>query len=130
MFLLNISSISFGANESYSSSDSSSQIAQLEKQKTSIQKEIEKANQSDGDAETKQQKIQMLYQQIQQIEMQIQQIRSQQSQKAANQVKANEMSSSGEKRAKEQSGLVNEEGKNKTGEKVGEEEDSGLDIQA
>jgi uncharacterized protein (DUF3084 family) len=127
---LNISSVSFGSSESYSSSDSSSQITQLEKQKTSIQKEIEKANQSDGDAETKQQKIQMLYQQIQQIEMQIQQIRSQQSQKAANQVKANEMSSSGEKRTKEQSGLVNEEGKNKTGEKVDEEEDSGLDIQA
>jgi len=127
---LNISSISFGASESYSCSDSSSQIAQLEKQKTSIQKEIEKISQSDGSAETKQQKIQMLYQQIQQIEMQIQQIRSQQSQKAANQVKANEMSSSGEKRAKEQSGLVNEEGKNKTEEKADEEENRGLDVKA
>jgi hypothetical protein len=130
VFLLNISSISFGVSERYSSSDSSSQIAQLEKQKTSIQKEIEKISQSDGSAETKQQKIQMLYQQIQQIEIQIQQIRSQQSQKAANQVKANEMSSSGEKRAKEQSGLVNEEGKNKTEEKADEEENRGLDVKA
>lgn len=127
---MNISSISFGVSERYSSSDSSSQIAQLEKQKTSIQKEIEKISQSDGSAETKQQKIQMLYQQIQQIEIQIQQIRSQQSQKAANQVKANEMSSSGEKRAKEQSGLVNEEGKNKTEEKADEEENRGLDVKA
>ena len=76
---MNISSLSSAANTVLSantSTSSSDDIDQLEKQKAILQQQIQTENQSKDDAQTKQEKIKQLQQQIQQIELLIEQLQA------------------------------------------------------
>lgn len=73
---MSISSISSMSGNTYSSMESSDEITQLEKQKSVLEKELQKVNQSKEDAKTKEQKVKQLQLQIQQLEAQIQQKKS------------------------------------------------------
>ncbi|MDF2986203.1 MAG: FlxA-like protein [Eubacterium sp.] len=88
---MNISSVSTTSSSAYASSSSSSsndEITQLEKEKASLQKEIQKENQSKDDAKTKQEKVKGIQTQIQQIEAQIQQLKTENSGNTQNAVQA------------------------------------------
>jgi predicted RNase H-like nuclease (RuvC/YqgF family) len=76
--------ISASPNSSATSSppvDKSSQIASLRKEMAGVQKQITEETQSDHDAKTKAQNIQMLQAELQMIQIQIQQLQTAQQQK-------------------------------------------------
>lgn len=72
---MNITSVTSSASYTFSAG-SGDEVTQLENQKASLQKELQKAYQSKEDEKTKQQKVELLQQQIQQIEAQIQQLKT------------------------------------------------------
>lgn len=74
---MNISSTSSVLGTAYSTvSSNNDDVSQLEKEKASLQKELQKISQSKGDENTKQQKIKELQAQIEQIHAEIQQKKS------------------------------------------------------
>ncbi|EFM08632.1 conserved hypothetical protein [Paenibacillus curdlanolyticus YK9] len=74
---MSIASVSGRTSTAYSANASTaSNTADLEKQRTALQAEIRKEQQSKDDQKSKNEKLQQLQQQLQQIELQIAQKRS------------------------------------------------------
>jgi len=76
---MNISSISSSTTNASSTVNNSSAIAQLEKQKSTLQTQLSAVGQSQDDAKTKQDKTAQIQAQIQLIDAQIAQMRSEKS---------------------------------------------------
>ncbi len=76
---MDISSVSSSAANSYTSAGGSDEITVLEKQKSSLEKELQSVSQSKDDAKTKELKTSQLQLQIERIEARIQQIKTQKS---------------------------------------------------
>jgi len=71
---MNIASVSNFSTSSVSTESGTTTIAQLKKEKTALEKELQELNQSQEDPQTKQTEAAALQLQIQQIQMQIQQL--------------------------------------------------------
>ncbi|MGC7873149.1 FlxA-like family protein [Desulfosporosinus sp. SYSU MS00001] len=71
---MDVSAVSFGSNNDYSSSTNNSQIKQIQNQILKLQQELKTENQSNDDAQTKQMKTQQVQAQIELLQAQLTQL--------------------------------------------------------